>query len=84
MRRLLGHPAGSIFLGLQLACLIWTLLAPESFRYFTPQNLTLLMRAVLVRDWARWIWRCPYAWVPLSVVGFIVAFSAWEWVLPHS
>jgi simple sugar transport system permease protein len=47
LRRLLGHPAGSIFLGLQLACLIWTLLAPESFRYFTPQNLTLLMRAVL-------------------------------------
>lgn len=51
IRRLLSHPAGSIFVVfalIQFACIIWALTNPEDFRYLSPQNLTILMRAVPV------------------------------------
>ena len=51
LRRLLAHPAGSIFLVfamIQLACIIWAVLNPDGFRYLSPQNLAILMRAVPV------------------------------------
>lgn len=43
-----------------------------------------VMRAAGTRDFAKWVWRCPYCWMTVSLAGMIVAFSAWEWVLPHS
>ncbi len=51
LRRLLAHPAGSIFLVfalIQVCCITWALLNPEEFRYLSPQNLAILMRAVPV------------------------------------
>ena len=48
LRRLLVHPAGSILLvfGLiQLACIAGALWNPDDFRYLSPQNLSILMRA---------------------------------------
>ncbi|SDG27999.1 ABC transporter permease [Pelagibacterium luteolum] len=51
LRRFLANPAGSIILvfGLiQIACIIWALLNPNDFRYLSPQNLAILMRAVPV------------------------------------
>lgn len=51
LRRVLAHPAGSIFLVfamIQLACIAWALLNPDDFRYLSPQNLAILMRAVPV------------------------------------
>ena len=51
LRRLLAHPAGSIFLVfamIQSACIIWAVLNPDGFRYLSPQNLAILMRAVPV------------------------------------
>ncbi|RYI33083.1 MAG: ABC transporter permease [Acetobacteraceae bacterium] len=50
-RRLLAHPAGSIFIVfamIQIACITYALINPEEFRYLSPQNLTILMRAVPV------------------------------------
>ncbi|WIY52155.1 ABC transporter permease [Devosia sp. YIM 151766] len=50
-RRFLANPAGSILLVfgiIQLACIIWALLHPDDFRYLSPQNLAILMRAVPV------------------------------------
>jgi simple sugar transport system permease protein len=51
LRRILANPAGSIFLVfaiIQLACITWALLYPNDFRYLSPQNLSILMRAVPV------------------------------------
>lgn len=51
LRRFLANPAGSILLVfgiIQIACIIWALLYPEDFRYLSPQNLAILMRAVPV------------------------------------
>lgn len=50
-RRLLANPAGSILLVfgiIQIACITWALLNPDDFRYLSPQNLAILMRAVPV------------------------------------
>ncbi|WP_127144506.1 ABC transporter permease [Pelagibacterium montanilacus] len=50
-RQLLAHPAGSIllvFVILQVACITWALLHPDDFRYLSPQNLAILMRAIPV------------------------------------
>ncbi|MEQ8447795.1 MAG: ABC transporter permease [Pelagibacterium sp.] len=51
LRRLLANPAGSIMLVfalIQIACIVWALLYPDDFRYLSPQNLAILMRAVPV------------------------------------
>lgn len=49
LRRLIARPAGPIlvvFLALQLVCIVGGLLYPDDFRYLSPQNLTILMKAV--------------------------------------
>lgn len=51
LRRLIAGPAGPIlvvFLALQLACILGGLLYPDEFRYLSPQNLTILMKAIPV------------------------------------
>ncbi len=48
-RRLLAAPAGAIlivFVGLQIFCIAYAMINPEEFRYLTPQNLTILMKAI--------------------------------------
>jgi ribose/xylose/arabinose/galactoside ABC-type transport system permease subunit len=50
-RQLLAKPAGSIFVVfalIQIACIVAGLLYPDDFRYLSPQNLTILMKAVPV------------------------------------
>jgi ribose/xylose/arabinose/galactoside ABC-type transport system permease subunit len=50
-RRLLAQPAGSIFVVfalIQIACIVAGVLYPDDFRYLSPQNLTILMKAVPV------------------------------------
>lgn len=50
-RRLVANPAGSIFIVfaiIQICCIGWALLHPDDFRYLSPANLTILMRAVPV------------------------------------
>lgn len=50
-RRLLDNPAGSIFLVfliIQIACIAGALLYPDDFRYLSPANLTILMKAIPV------------------------------------
>ena len=44
-------PAGSIllvFVALQVCCIVAALIFPEQFRYLSPQNLTILMKAIPV------------------------------------
>lgn len=51
LRRLLAQPAGSIFVVfviIQAACIVGGLLYPSDFRYLSPQNLTILMKAIPV------------------------------------
>lgn len=48
-QRLLAAPAGAIlvvFLTLQVACIFYALINPDDFRYLSPQNLTILMKAI--------------------------------------
>ncbi len=50
-RQMLAKPAGSIFVVfalIQIACIVAGLLYPDDFRYLSPQNLTILMKAVPV------------------------------------
>ena len=50
-RRLLAQPAGSIFVVfvlIQTVCIVAGLIYPNDFRYLSPQNLTILMKAVPV------------------------------------
>lgn len=50
-RRLLDNPAGSIFLVfviIQAACIAWALINPDGFRYLSPANLSILMKAIPV------------------------------------
>ena len=47
----MGMPAGAIllvFVALQIACILGALIYPDDFRYLSPQNLTILMKAVPV------------------------------------
>jgi len=47
----MAMPAGAIllvFVALQIACILGALLYPDDFRYLSPQNLTILMKAVPV------------------------------------
>lgn len=47
----MGMPAGAIFLvfmTLQIVCIAGALLYPDEFRYLSPQNLTILMKAIPV------------------------------------
>lgn len=49
LRRVTAQPAGSIlivFVLLQVACIASALLWPDSFRYLSPQNLAILMKAI--------------------------------------
>lgn len=51
LKRVMAMPAGAIllvFIVLQLACIIGALIFPDEFRYLSPQNLTILMKAVPV------------------------------------
>lgn len=51
LKQIMGMPAGAIFLvfmALQIACILGALLYPDEFRYLSPQNLTILMKAVPV------------------------------------
>ena len=50
-RRLLAQPAGAIFVVfvlIQTVCIVAGLIYPNDFRYLSPQNLTILMKAVPV------------------------------------
>jgi simple sugar transport system permease protein len=51
LKRIMAMPAGGIFLvfvTLQIVCIIGALIYPDDFRYLSPQNLTILMKAVPV------------------------------------
>jgi simple sugar transport system permease protein len=51
LKRIMAMPAGGIFLvfaTLQIACILGALLYPDDFRYLSPQNLTILMKAIPV------------------------------------
>ena len=51
LKQIMAMPAGGIFLvfaTLQVACIVGALLYPDDFRYLSPQNLTILMKAVPV------------------------------------
>lgn len=51
LARLLAMPAGAIlvvFVLVQIACIAGSLLFPNEFRYLSPQNLTILMKAIPV------------------------------------
>ncbi|WP_411034187.1 ABC transporter permease [Shinella sp. BYT-45] len=51
LKRIMGMPAGAIFLvfmTLQIVCIAGALLYPNEFRYLSPQNLTILMKAIPV------------------------------------
>ncbi len=51
LERLIAQPAGAIlavFVVLQLACIAGALIWPSDFRYLSPQNLTILMKAIPV------------------------------------
>ncbi|MFC3073158.1 ABC transporter permease [Shinella pollutisoli] len=50
-RQIMAMPAGAIFLvfmALQIACIAGALIYPNEFRYLSPQNLTILMKAIPV------------------------------------
>ncbi len=51
LKQIMGMPAGAIFLvfaTLQIVCIAGALLYPNEFRYLSPQNLTILMKAIPV------------------------------------
>lgn len=51
LKQIMGKPAGAIFLvfmTLQIVCIVGALLYPDDFRYLSPQNLTILMKAIPV------------------------------------
>ncbi len=51
IKRIMAMPAGAIllvFATLQIVCITASLLYPDDFRYLSPQNLTILMKAVPV------------------------------------
>ncbi|RVH88656.1 ABC transporter permease [Sinorhizobium meliloti] len=51
LKQIMGMPAGAIFLvfmTLQIVCIVGALLYPDEFRYLSPQNLTILMKAIPV------------------------------------
>lgn len=51
LKQIMAMPAGGIFLvfvTLQIACIVGALLYPDDFRYLSPQNLTILMKAIPV------------------------------------
>ena len=51
LKQIMARPAGGIFLvffTLQVACILGALIYPDEFRYLSPQNLTILMKAVPV------------------------------------
>ncbi len=51
LKQIMGMPAGAIFLvfmTLQIVCIAGALLYPDEFRYLSPQNLTILMKAIPV------------------------------------
>lgn len=51
LRRVMAEPAGAIlivFCALQAACIAAALIWPDDFRYLSPQNLTILMKAIPV------------------------------------
>ena len=51
IKRIMAMPAGAIllvFVTLQIVCITASLLYPDDFRYLSPQNLTILMKAVPV------------------------------------
>lgn len=51
LKQIMAMPAGGIFLvfiTLQVACILGALIYPDDFRYLSPQNLTILMKAVPV------------------------------------
>ncbi|MFP3546389.1 ABC transporter permease [Rhizobium sp. SIMBA_035] len=51
LKQIMAMPAGAIllvFVALQIACILGALLYPDDFRYLSPQNLTILMKAVPV------------------------------------
>lgn len=51
LKQIMAMPAGAIFLvfmALQIVCIAGALLYPNEFRYLSPQNLTILMKAIPV------------------------------------
>jgi simple sugar transport system permease protein len=51
LKQIMAMPAGGIllvFLTLQVACILGALIYPDDFRYLSPQNLTILMKAIPV------------------------------------
>lgn len=51
LKRIMAMPAGAIFLvfaALQIVCIAGALAYPDDFRYLSPQNLTILMKAIPV------------------------------------
>ncbi|MGV3550964.1 ABC transporter permease [Rhizobium sp.] len=51
LKQIMAMPSGGIFLVfvmLQIACILGALIYPDDFRYLSPQNLTILMKAVPV------------------------------------
>lgn len=51
LKQIMAMPAGAIFLvfmTLQIVCIAGALLYPNEFRYLSPQNLTILMKAIPV------------------------------------
>ncbi|MBX9457973.1 MAG: ABC transporter permease [Rhizobium sp.] len=51
LKQIMAMPAGGIllvFVTLQIACILGALIYPDDFRYLSPQNLTILMKAVPV------------------------------------
>lgn len=51
LKQIMAMPAGGIFLvfvTLQVACVLGALIYPDDFRYLSPQNLTILMKAIPV------------------------------------
>ncbi|MEP7453908.1 ABC transporter permease [Phyllobacterium sp. SB3] len=51
LKQIMTMPAGAIllvFVTLQIACIVGALAYPDDFRYLSPQNLTILMKAIPV------------------------------------
>jgi simple sugar transport system permease protein len=51
LKRIMAMPAGAIllvFIVLQIACIAGALIFPDQFRYLSPQNLAILMKAIPV------------------------------------
>ncbi|MBZ9655778.1 ABC transporter permease [Phyllobacterium sp. 2063] len=51
LKQIMAMPAGAIllvFVALQIVCIVGALVYPDDFRYLSPQNLTILMKAIPV------------------------------------